>query len=165
MSSIIRAGGVIAVVGARGAQGGGLARAIAADPEKRFRARALTRQPASDRARDLAQRGVEVVEVDLDDPETVRRAFTGADAAFCVTDYWEHFDPDREIVQARTMATAAKEAGLRHVIWSTLEDTRRWIPLDDDRLPTLHGKYKVPHFDGKGESNHWFAEAGVPTTF
>jgi hypothetical protein len=63
------------------------------------------------------------------------------------------------------MASAAKEADVQHVIWSTLEDTRKYVPLDDDRMPTLHGKYKVPHFDGKGESDHFFVDAGVPTTF
>ena len=63
------------------------------------------------------------------------------------------------------MAHAAKHAGLQHVIWSTLEDTRQWVPLDDNRMPTLMGKYKVPHFDGKGEANHVFTDLGVPTTF
>jgi uncharacterized protein YbjT (DUF2867 family) len=51
------------------------------------------------------------------------------------------------------------------VIWSTLEDSRDYIPLDDDRMPTLMGKYKVPHFDAKGESDKFFKESGVPTTF
>ena len=50
-------------------------------------------------------------------------------------------------------------------IWSTLEDTRKWVPLDDDRMPTLMGKYKVPHFDAKGEADQFFATLGVPTTF
>jgi uncharacterized protein YbjT (DUF2867 family) len=67
--------------------------------------------------------------------------------------------------EARKMAEAAKEAGLKHVIWSTLEDTRNWVPLDDNRMPTLQGKYKVPHFDGKGASDHYFTDAGVPVTF
>ncbi len=51
------------------------------------------------------------------------------------------------------------------MIWSTLEDTRKWVPLDDDRMPTLMGKYKVPHFDAKGEADQGFTERGVPTTF
>jgi uncharacterized protein YbjT (DUF2867 family) len=50
------------------------------------------------------------------------------------------------------------------VIWSTLEDTRRWVPLSDERMPTLMGKYKVPHFDAKGEADHLFTDLGVPTT-
>ncbi len=63
------------------------------------------------------------------------------------------------------MAQAAKHAGLQHVIWSTLEDTRKWVPLSDNRMPTLMGKYKVPHFDAKGEADQLFTELGVPTTF
>ena len=63
------------------------------------------------------------------------------------------------------MAQAAKHAGLQHVIWYTLEDTRRWVPLDDDRMPTLMEKYKVPHFDSKGEANHFFTDLGLPVTF
>ena len=65
----------------------------------------------------------------------------------------------------QAMATAAKDARLQHVIWSTLEDTRRSVPLSDERMPTLMGNYKVPHFDAKGESDHYFTDAGVPTTF
>jgi len=63
------------------------------------------------------------------------------------------------------MAQAAKHAGVEHVIWSTLEDTRQWVSLDDDRMPTLMEKYKVPHFDAKGEANQVFTKLGVPTTF
>ena len=54
---------------------------------------------------------------------------------------------------------------MKHVIWSTLEDTRNWVPLKDDRMPTLMEKYKVPHFDAKGESNAYFTERNVPVTF
>jgi len=63
------------------------------------------------------------------------------------------------------MAEAAMATGVRHVIWSTLDDMRKWVPLDDDRMPTLLEKYKVPHFDGKGEADEIFRELGVPTTF
>jgi hypothetical protein len=58
-----------------------------------------------------------------------------------------------------------KHANVKHVIWSTLEDTRKWVPLSDNRMPTLHDKYKVPHFDGKGEADQFFRDASVPTTF
>jgi uncharacterized protein YbjT (DUF2867 family) len=165
MSSVSRENNVIAIVGATGAQGGGLARAILNDQAHPFRVRALTRNPNSAAASELARRGAEVVRIDLDNLDSVRAGFSGAAAAFCVTNFWEHFSPEREVAQARNMALASKQANLGHVVWSTLEDTRRWMTLDDDRMPTLHGKYKVPHFDGKGESNHWFIEAGVPTTF
>jgi len=109
--------------------------------------------------------GAEVVAADVDDPESLKRAFAGAYGAFCVTFFWAHFSPEKELEHAGNMAEAARDAGLRHVIWSTLEDTRRWVPLDDDRMPTLMGKYKVPHFDAKGEADHLFTDRGVPTTF
>ena len=155
----------IAIVGATGAQGGGLVGAITADRSGEFAARALTRSPGSAKAAALAAAGVEVVAADTDDVESLKRAFDGADAVFCLTNYWEHFSVEREQAQARNMAAAAKAAGVRHAIWSTLEDTRKWVPLDDDRMPTLHGRYKVPHFDSKGEADQFFRDAGVPTTF
>jgi uncharacterized protein YbjT (DUF2867 family) len=156
---------IIAVVGATGAQGGGLARAIMSDPGGDFAVRALTRKPDSDKATALAQRGAEVVAADLDDLDSLKRAFADAYGAFCVTNFWEHFSPDREVAQATSMAQAAKHAGLQHVVWSTFEDTRRWAPLSDPRMPTLMGKYKVPHFDAKSEANQVFTDLGVPTTF
>ncbi|HXH25547.1 MAG TPA: NmrA/HSCARG family protein [Vicinamibacterales bacterium] len=155
---------VIAIVGATGAQGGGLARAILDDPAGAFAVRALTRDPSSDKARALAAAGAEVVAADVDDVDSLERAFAGAYGAFCVTFFWAHLSPEREIAQAENMAVAAQAAGLRHVIWSTLEDTRQWVPLDDDRMPTLQGKYKVPHYDGKGEANRFFLERRLPVT-
>jgi uncharacterized protein YbjT (DUF2867 family) len=156
---------IIAVVGATGAQGGGLVRAILNDPSSGFAARALTRDVNTEAARDLANLGAEVVSADVDDAETLKRAFEGAYGAYCVTFFWAHFSPEKEIAQASGMAHAAKDAAIEHVIWSTLEDTRQWVPLSDDRMPTLMGKYKVPHFDAKGEANHLFTDLGVPTTF
>ena len=119
----------IAIVGATGAQGGGLARAM------------------------------------LDDVESLKRAFAGAYGAYCVTNFWEHFSAEKEIAQATNLAEAVKAAGVKHVIWSTLEDTRKWVPLSDTRMPTLQGKYKVPHFDAKDIANAEFAKRGVPTTY
>jgi len=156
---------LIAVVGATGAQGGGLVRAILADPSGGFAARALTRDPNGAKAKELAKLGAEVVAADVDDVGSLRKAFAGAHGAFCVTFFWDHFSPEKELAQARTMAEAAKDAGVKHVVWSTLEDTRQWVPLDDPRMPTLQGKYKVPHFDAKGEANAIFSGHGVPTTF
>jgi len=155
---------VIAVVGATGAQGGALVRAILNDKTGEFAARAITRDPASSKASALAKLGAEVVAADVDDVESLKRAFAGAYGAYCVTFFWAHFSPEKEAAEAANMAAAAKHAGVQHVIWSTLEDTRRWIPLGDTRMPTLKDKYKVPHFDAKGESNKVFLDAGVPTT-
>ena len=156
---------IIAVMGATGSQGGGVVRAIQSDPGGGFKARAITRDPNSDKAKALKDLGAEVVGADIDDEASLRKAFAGAYGAYCVTFFWAHFSPEKEQQGARNMANAAKAAGLQHVIWSTLEDTRKWIPLSDDRMPTLQGKYKVPHFDSKGEVNHVFTDAGVPTTF
>jgi len=156
---------IIAVTGATGAQGGGLVRAILGDKKSGFGVRALTRKADGEKARELAALGAEVVAANLDDAASLREAFQGAYGAFCVTAFWEHFSPEKELAQARSMAQAAKDTGLQHVIWSTLEDTRRWVPISDSRMPTLQGKYKVPHFDAKGEANALFTSIGVPTTF
>lgn len=156
---------IIAVVGATGAQGGGLVRAILNDQTGGFSVRALTRKIDSTKAQELALLGAEVVAADLDDLESLKRAFAGAYGAFCVTNFWEHFSPEQETAQAKAMAQAAQHAAVQHVIWSTLEDTRRWVALTDTRMPTLMGKYKVPHFDGKGEADETFRDLGVPTTF
>lgn len=156
---------IIAVVGATGAQGGGLVNAILEDPAGEFAVRALTRNPDSPKARELAARGVEVVAADLDDVASLERAFARAYGVFGVTNFWEHFSPEKELEQARNMAQAAKSVGVRHFVWSTLEDTRQFLPLESDQMPTLMGKYKVPHFDAKGEADSIFRELGVPTTF
>lgn len=156
---------IIAILGATGAQGGGLARAILADPDGGFAVRALTRNPDSDAARALADAGAEVVKADVADVASLKQAFEGAYGAYCVTFFWDHFSPEKEARSIRNMAEAAKAAGLEHVIWSTLEDSRDFIPLDDDRMPTLQEKYKVPHFDEKGSGDAAFADLGVPTTY
>lgn len=156
---------IIAVTGATGAQGGGLVRAIVEDRDGAFRARAITRKPDSDKARALAALGVEVIAGDADDPASLERAFAGAHGVFCVTNFWEHFSPEREGAQAAALARATRKAGAAHVVWSTLEDSRKWIALDDARLPTLQGKYKVPHFDAKGEADRVFAQEAAPTTY
>jgi uncharacterized protein YbjT (DUF2867 family) len=165
---------IIAVVGATGSQGGGLVQAILADPDRTFAVRALTRNAQSGKAQALAAAGAEVVEADLSDESSLRKAFDGAYGAYVVTNYWVERTPEEEaaqtraemeLVQAEAAAKAAKEVGVTHVIWSTLEDTRPHFG-DDDRVPSLHdGRYKVPHFDAKGEANELFTRLGVPTTF
>lgn len=156
---------IITVFGATGAQGGGLVRAILEDKNSEFTARAVTRDINSDKAQELARLGAEVVAADIDDPQSVEKALEGSYGAYFVTFFWAHFSVEKEQAEAAIFANAAKKAGLKHAIWSTLEDTREYIPLSDNRMPTLQGKYKVPHFDGKGESDKLFIEAGVPTTF
>jgi uncharacterized protein YbjT (DUF2867 family) len=126
--------------------------------------RAITTDKSSDKAKELIKLGAEVVEANLDNPDSINKAFQGAYGAYCVTFFWNHFSPEKEMEHARTMAEASRSARIKHVIWSTLEDTRKWIPLNDDRMPTLKEKYKVPHFDAKGESNHFFTDPGLPVT-
>ncbi|MBI3202827.1 MAG: NmrA/HSCARG family protein [Polyangiaceae bacterium] len=154
---------IIAVIGATGAQGGGLVRAILKHGD--FSARAITRNATGEKADGLRKLGAEVVAADLDDVASLEKAFAGAHGAYLVTAFWEHFSPEKELAQARNLAEAAKRAKVAHAIWSTLEDTRKLVPLADTRMPTLKEKYKVPHFDCKGEADQIFRDAGVPTTF
>jgi len=155
----------IVVFGATGSQGGGLANAILNDNNSEFSVRAVTRDPNSDKAKALADAGAELVKADINHYDEIKNALKGAYGAYFVTFFWDHFSPEKEINQAKNMAKAAKEAGLEHAIWSTLEDTRKWVPLDSDQMPTLQEKYKVPHFDAKGEADKFFEEAGVPVTY
>lgn len=154
---------LIAVIGATGAQGGGLARAILADPARSFSVRAITRKPDGAAARALAALGAEVVAGDLDDAHSLAPALHGVHGVFAVTNFWEHFSPEREYSQATNIAAALKGSGVRHVVWSTLEDTRLQVSLQDPRMPTLMQRYKVPHFDAKGEADALFDD--LPTTF
>lgn len=87
---------IIAVVGATGAQSGGLLRAIVNDPVSGFMVRALTRDVNSDKAKALAKLGAEVVGANLDDVDSLARAFAGAYGVFCLTNFWEHFSPEKE---------------------------------------------------------------------
>jgi len=156
---------IIAVIGSTGAQGGGLARAILADKSGEFTLRAITRKAESEKAKALAKAGAEVVTADMNDATSIRHAFEGAHGAYCVTNYWEHFSGDTELRHAKIMAHALKQSGVKHAIWSTLEDVRKFYPLSDTRMPTIDGKWKCPHFDAKGEADQHFLDAGVPTTF
>ncbi|WP_133916575.1 NmrA/HSCARG family protein [Streptomyces sp. NBC_00582] len=156
---------VIAVVGATGAQGGSLVEAILEHPGSGLTVRALTRNPDSEKAKALASRGIEVVRGDADDPGSLESAFTGAHGAFLVTNFNEHGDAARETAQAKAMADAVKKAGVRHVVWSTLEDTRGLIADDDPRFVKLEGGRYLLNSDSKGEADGYFRELGVPTTF
>src|SRR6185295_9485195 len=154
---------IIAVLGSTGSQGGGLVRAILADPAGGFAARAVTRDIGKDKAKALKSAGADVVKADLDDVESLKKAFAGAHGVYAVTNFWEHFSGEKEKAQAKNIAEAAKAAGVKHVIWSTLEDIRKFMKADDKRMPMLQQKYRVPHFDAKAEANSSFS--GLPTTF
>src|SRR3954468_7560457 len=103
---------LIAVVGATGKQGGAVVRALQASGQ--FNVRALSRDPI--KHRELAN---EVVEADLNRPETLKAAFEGAHGVFLVTNFFDEKGAD-EFTQATAAVRAAKEAGVKHLIWSTL---------------------------------------------
>src|SRR5215469_10168636 len=132
---------VIAVVGATGQQGGAVVRALQADNQ--FKVRALTRNPA--KYRKLAD---EVVEADLNRPETLAYAFNGAYGVFLVTNFQEH--GTSELKQATAAIRAAKDAGVKHLVWSTLPDVEA----------ISKGKLHVPHFTGKAKVDRIVREAG-----
>ncbi|UCF67912.1 MAG: NmrA family NAD(P)-binding protein [Acidobacteriota bacterium] len=100
----------IAVVSATGAQGGGLVRAILEDPSSGFTVPAITRDTSSEKAKELARLGAELVAADISDEADLEKAFEGAHAAFCVTFSWAHFSPGKEMAEARNMAKATSAA-------------------------------------------------------
>jgi uncharacterized protein YbjT (DUF2867 family) len=155
------------VLGATGAQGGGLIKAILRDQECKdsaeFRARALSRFPLSDKSQLLKQR-IPVAEVDVLDEGALCQAISGDYGLFCVS-FYDQMKPAEELLQAEHMAYAARDAGIQHVIWSTLEDTRETLERRKVTLPTLLSTYKVPHFDVKAEADRYFMVANVPTTY
>jgi uncharacterized protein YbjT (DUF2867 family) len=132
---------VIAVVGATGQQGGAVARALQAGNQ--FKVRALTRNPA--KHRELAD---EVIQADLNRPETLKPAFAGAHGVFLVTNFRE--EGTDEVEQATAAIRAAKDAGVKHVVWSTLPDVEA----------ISGGKFHVPHFTGKAKVDRIVKEAG-----
>ncbi|XP_020836128.1 nmrA-like family domain-containing protein 1 [Phascolarctos cinereus] len=143
---------VIAVFGATGSQGGSVARAILED--KDFSVRALTRDVTRPAALALRDLGAEVVKCDLNDQEAVKGALKGAYGAFLLTTYWEDFSKEKEVQQGKIVADASKELGLKHVVYSGLENVKK----------LTKGKLEVPHYDGKGEVEEYFWNLGVPMT-
>ena len=132
---------LIAVVGATGQQGGAVVRAVQASGQ--FKARALTRNPAKH-----PKLGDEVVAADLNRPETLTAAFAGAHGVFVVTNAWEAGRDESK--QALAAVNAAKDAGVRHFIWSTLPN-----------VETISGgTIDVPHFTDKAKVERVVREAG-----
>ena len=134
---------LIAVIGATGHQGGAVVRALQAQGQ--FKVRALTRHPA--KHRELAD---EVVEADLDRPETLEAAFEGAHGVFLVTNFWEQGKSTDELKQAAAAVRVARAAGVKHFVWSTLPDVEA----------ISAGKLHVPHFTGKAKADRIVREAG-----
>lgn len=142
----------IVVVGATGAQGGGVARRLL--EEGRFAVRALTRHPDSDRAAALRAAGAEVVAGDLSDPESLRAALRGCYGVFGVTNFWEHFGGEAEQGRNLIDAVAATE-GIEHFVFSTLPSAKK----------ISGGELDVPHFDIKAELEDYARQKGLPATF
>lgn len=155
----------VVVAGSTGAQGSGLVQAILADKSGEYKVRALTRNPDSEKAKALAAQGAEVVKCDIDNAEDVESAVKGAYAVFLVTFFWNHFSPEKEKENCRIFAEAAEKNGVKHVVYSTLEDTRILCPLSDKKMPVLMEKYNVPHFDGKAEGDQFFKGKSFTVSF
>ena len=132
---------VIAVIGATGQQGGAVVRAL--QPSGQFKVRALSRDP--DKHRDLFD---EIVGADLNRPETLRSAFEGAHGVFLVTNFWEKGTDEPK--QATAAVRAARDAGVKHFVWSTLPNVEA----------ISGGKFDVPHFTGKARIDRTVKEAG-----
>ncbi|KAI9216103.1 NmrA-like domain-containing protein, partial [Blastocladiella britannica] len=149
---------IIAIVGATGTQGGSVVNALLSDEFKtRWAVRALTRNPDSDAAKALVARGATVAKIDLNDPSTIAPAFAGAAAVFAVTNVFglAAHGPYFEEVQGNAMADAAKAAGVRHFVWSTLADVERMSG----------GKYSVPFFTAKARVAAYTRAIGLPSTY
>ncbi|KAJ1460914.1 hypothetical protein M885DRAFT_612092 [Pelagophyceae sp. CCMP2097] len=155
----------VVVLGATGAQGGGVVRGLSG--LSGYEVRAVSRTPDSAKAQALSLLpGVTVVAASMDDAQSLEAAFAGAYGVFCVTNFWEHFSVATEVAQCARVAAAAKAAGVRHVVWSTLEGLDA-LPASESLPGIVNGgeTYKVPHFEGKALSDAAFRNAGVPTTF
>lgn len=139
---------IVTVIGGTGLQGGGVVDALLAGDE--FRVRVVTRHPSGDDAQDLQSRGVEVVEGDILYPGSLIPAFEGAYGAFVVTNYWEPAQMTREAELGTAAVNAARKAGIKHLIWSTLPDVER----------ITGGRLKVPHFTGKAHVDLAVRSAG-----
>lgn len=148
---------IISVLGGTGAQGGGVVDALLAAGE--FKVRVASRNPASDAAKALARRGVEVVKGDLLDPRSLAAFYEGAYGAFVVTNFWDPGQSQREDEVGAGAVNAAKAAGVKHLIWSTLPDVEK---LSGGRLKVEHFTKKA-HVDAviraAGFERHTFVEA------
>ncbi|TDL19695.1 NAD-binding protein [Rickenella mellea] len=140
---------VIVVTGATGAQGGSVVRFLLEDGT--FSVRGVTRNANSDKAKELAAKGVEVVTANLHDIESVKKAFTGAYGVFGVTNFWDPNEggSEKEIAQGKNLVDAAKATGISHFVWSTLDNTA-----------PIH----AVHWDSKAQVDDYLKASGVPRT-
>jgi uncharacterized protein YbjT (DUF2867 family) len=141
---------IIAVVGGTGAQGGGVVDALLVQGQ--YAVRVVTRDPASKSAEALVKRGVEVVKGDLLEPKSLRAAFDGAYGAFIVTNFWDPGQMAKETEIGEAAVKEARDAGVQHLIWSTLPDAEKLTA----------GRLKLRHFTGKAKVDAAVAAAGFP---
>jgi len=154
----------IAVFAATGQQGGAFIKAaLEDDKNSHFHIRAITRDPTSDKAKSLPP-GVSVVQGDINNPESLKSALEGCQYAYLVTDFWQHCSGEKEKQQVRNFIEVAKTLNtFKHIVWSTIADSRKMIKPGE--LPFIEGNMYLPHWDGKGESDQYFLDAGLPTSF
>lgn len=122
---------VVAVFGATGGQGGGVVTALlgAIGEGKSYTVRAITRNPSSEKAQGLKRRGCEIVKCDLDDDSSVKSAVTGCYGVYLVTNYWDHFSVEKEIEQGKRVTDICKDEGVKHLVYSGLEDVNKAIGI------------------------------------
>ena len=141
----------ILVVGATGMQGGAVTRHLMR--QRVCQVRCMTRRPDSEPARLLRQRGAEIVQADLDDPASLRRAVRGCHGIFGVTNFWEAYF--REYDQGVNLIDAAAEAEVGHLVLSTLPSSRKMSC----------GAIDLPHFETKARMEEYAQSRNVPYTF
>ncbi|TDL21423.1 NAD(P)-binding protein [Rickenella mellea] len=141
---------LIVVTGATGAQGGSVVRFLLEDGS--FQVRAVTRNADSEKAKELAAKGVEVVTGNLNDIESVKKAFTGAYGVFGVTSFWDRVEgggSEKEIAHGKNLVDAAKATNISHFVWSTLNNSA-----------PVH----AAHWDSKALVDDYLKASGVPRT-
>jgi uncharacterized protein YbjT (DUF2867 family) len=142
---------LLTVFGATGAQGGSVVKAILAHPtlSKKYKVRAITRDPTKPNAQKLVSQGVEAVKGDLHDAESVKAAVAGSYAVFAVTNYWESQSKEVEVSQGRAIADACVAAGVSHLVWSSLKNVTK---MTNGILS------HVEHFDSKADVADYIEE-------
>ncbi|KAM0262142.1 hypothetical protein ACHAQJ_001885 [Trichoderma viride] len=149
---------VLTVFGATGNQGGSVVQAVLADPvlSKEFRIRGVTRDVNKPGAKKLASKGVELVVADMSSAQSVAPAVQGAHTVFLVTNFWESMSADIEVSQGKAVVDASKDAGVKHIIFSSLINVTK---ASNGRLPN------ISHFDGKARIEEYIRTSSVPGTF
>ena len=146
----------IGVCGITGSQGGSVGREL---KKKGYNVIGITRNPLKKSCEELTNLGINIVKADFDEPETVKLAFKNCDVVYLMTNFWEHMSPKKEFKQAREIIDILKNTEVKHIIWSTLEDSRDF----KDNIDYL-GDYKIPHFDEKGMVSKYLNNQKIKST-